>query len=115
MNLVGALSIAGLAVSWLVAVGGLLYFAVNIWACANAQAKGGGSPKNRAALDPSSYKTIRAAYVRHRNSAGRGMITLFLGILAGIGFAVAADRMGGTDGWRGSVRAACEGVELCGK
>ena len=115
MNLLGALSIAGLAISCLIAAGGFLYFAVNIWACAVAQSKGGGSPKNRTALDPSSFKAIRSAYVRHRDRAGRGMITVFLGILAGIGFAVAADRMGGTDGWRGSVRAACEGVEFCGK
>jgi hypothetical protein len=113
MTLPAAVPLLGIAVAGLSIVGGFLYFAVHIWFCALAQAKGGGSRRNRLALDNAAYKAARASYIHHRDRAGRGMLTGMLGFMLGIGIGLVADR------WPRNAPApetrACNGVELCEK
>jgi hypothetical protein len=110
MSLLSILPIAGIAVACLISAGGLFYFAYQIWACAVAHSKGGSRCRRRSSGEDATYEAARASYVAHRDRAGRGMIVLILGILAGTGFGIVADLSGGS---RAADQPACQGVELC--
>jgi hypothetical protein len=103
--------VVGIVVSELAAAAALLYFAFQIWRCTLAASKGGGSRRRKhASADDETYRIARAAYVTHRDRAGRGLIIAFLGIFIGIGLGFVGDRWGG---WPDRIRTICEGVELC--